>query len=51
VQYGQGPVDLRGPHGMRHAQAVDLRSLVEAAGFAIRAGGSVPMMNYVYAVR
>jgi ubiquinone/menaquinone biosynthesis C-methylase UbiE len=41
----------RGPHGMRHAQAVDLRPLVEAAGFRVKTGGGVPMMSYIYAVR
>jgi len=41
----------RGPHGMRHARAVDLASLAEAAGFRVEASGDLPMLHYVRAVR
>jgi ubiquinone/menaquinone biosynthesis C-methylase UbiE len=41
----------RGPHGMRHAQAVDLAALAEAAGFRIEAAGDLPMLRYIRAVR
>jgi hypothetical protein len=37
--------------GMRHAQAVDLTSLAEAAGFRVEAAGDLPMLRYIRAVR
>ena len=36
---------------MRHAQAVDLTSLAEAAGFRVEAAGHLPMLGYIRAVR
>ncbi len=41
----------RGPHGLRHAQPVDLASLAEAAGFRVEARGELPMLHYIRAVR
>lgn len=41
----------RGPHGLRHAQAVDLAPLAEAAGFRVEAHGELPMLHYIRAVR
>jgi ubiquinone/menaquinone biosynthesis C-methylase UbiE len=41
----------RGPHGLRHAQAIDLAPLAEAAGFRVEAHGDLPMLHYIRAVR
>jgi ubiquinone/menaquinone biosynthesis C-methylase UbiE len=41
----------RGPHGLRHAQAIDLAPLAEAAGFRVEAHGELPMLRYIRAVR
>jgi ubiquinone/menaquinone biosynthesis C-methylase UbiE len=41
----------RGPHGLRHAQAIDLAPLAEAAGFRVEAHGDLPMLRYIRAVR
>jgi ubiquinone/menaquinone biosynthesis C-methylase UbiE len=41
----------RGPHGLRHAQAIDLAPLAEAAGFRVEARGDLPMLHYIRAVR
>jgi ubiquinone/menaquinone biosynthesis C-methylase UbiE len=41
----------RGPHGLRHAQAIDLAPLAEAAGFRVEADGDLPMLRYIRAVR
>jgi ubiquinone/menaquinone biosynthesis C-methylase UbiE len=41
----------RGPHGLRHAQAIDLAPLAEAAGFRVEAQGDLPMLRYIRAVR
>jgi ubiquinone/menaquinone biosynthesis C-methylase UbiE len=41
----------RGPHGLRHAQSIDLAPLAEAAGFRVEAHGELPMLHYIRAVR
>jgi ubiquinone/menaquinone biosynthesis C-methylase UbiE len=41
----------RGPHGLRHAQAIDLTALAEAAGFRVEASGDLPLLHYIRAVR
>ena len=41
----------RGPHGLRHAQPIDLTALAEAAGFRVAASGDLPLLHYIRAVR